>query len=184
MKKIIVLVSALLAAAVFVVPTKSAFADSPYYKFQRVIDGDTIKVVSAQTSKVITVRLACIDAPEKGQAGYEFSKQMLEKLLTANPTLEIRTDLKTKDRYGRLIAEIYYEKDSQFFLLNQQLIADGAAMYYEKYAKSGCGENAALYKHTQAQAIKSQIGIWSPPAFPPIMPEVFRKLSPIIKDLK
>lgn len=174
MKKII---SVAAAAALSISTVGAALADSPYYKLKSVIDGDTIKVESAQTDKLTTVRLACIDAPEKGQAGFEFSKQLLQSLLSEVQALEIRTDPKANDKYGRLIAEVYYEKDSQFFLLNQQLIAGGAAMYYEKYAKNSCEENKSVYEQAEAGAKKSQVGIWSPPAFPPMTPELFRKFK-------
>jgi len=67
-------------------------------------DGDTIRVTSA-TGQKVTVRMACIDAPEtaQGQSGSD-ATQMLKQLL-ANRSLELRPQ--TIDKYGRTVAEVY-----------------------------------------------------------------------------
>ncbi|WP_132188423.1 MULTISPECIES: thermonuclease family protein [Kribbella] len=63
------------------------------------MDGDTIKVSSGQT-----VRLIGIDTPERGQCGYEKAREHLQVLLAGDPVLLIAVPNRDdKDRYGRLL---------------------------------------------------------------------------------
>jgi micrococcal nuclease len=67
-------------------------------------DGDTIRVRSA-SGEVVTIRLACIDAPEtaQGEPG-AVATQTLKTLLAAG-SLQLRPQ--TVDRFGRTVAEVY-----------------------------------------------------------------------------
>ena len=67
-------------------------------------DGDTVGITSRQGAKV-TIRLACIDAPETSQGtSGNWSTQALKELIQGKP---ISLKPKVKDRYGRTVAEIY-----------------------------------------------------------------------------
>jgi len=61
-----------------------------------ITDGDTIKVLSADKEQIL-VRIAFIDAPEKGQPFGERAKQALSKLVF-DKEVELRPH--TIDRYG------------------------------------------------------------------------------------
>ena len=61
-----------------------------------ITDGDTIKVLSADKEQIL-VRIAFIDAPEKGQPFDERAKQALSKLVF-DKEVELRP--RTIDRYG------------------------------------------------------------------------------------
>ena len=66
-------------------------------------DGDTITVRQGGTRT--KVRLACIDAPETAQRPYgQQSRQKLKALIPVGSTVRLRE--KTKDRYGRTVAEV------------------------------------------------------------------------------
>ena len=66
-------------------------------------DGDTLRV--SRQGLPITIRLACIDAPETAQgATGAAATQTLRQLVGSGP-LEIRPQ--TVDRYGRTVAEVY-----------------------------------------------------------------------------
>lgn len=127
-----------------------------------IVDGDTIKV--RQEGEPVTVRLACIDAPEKGQRGREKSVQGMQKLLSKGDRVKLRL-IKT-GRYGRQIAEVY----EQGQLINLQLVKSGQAVVYEDYLDSCDGKR---YRKAQQQAQRSRHGVW---AFNhPIMPWNYRR---------
>ena len=61
-------------------------------------DGDTIRV--RQAGKALTVRLACIDAPESAQSPYgQQARRYLQQLLPIGRKVSLI--VKTTDRYGR-----------------------------------------------------------------------------------
>jgi endonuclease YncB( thermonuclease family) len=67
-------------------------------------DGDTIRV--RQAGRAVTVRLACIDAPETAQSpyGHEARRYLQQRLPIGR---EVSLDVKTTNRYGRTVAEVF-----------------------------------------------------------------------------
>lgn len=65
-----------------------------------IVDGDTLTVQTPDTSRV-KVRLAGIDAPERGQSFAEASRQHLREIVL-NKTVAIEPG--KYDRYGRVVA--------------------------------------------------------------------------------
>lgn len=114
-------------------------------------DGDTI-TVRQQGSKV-KVRLACIDATETSQRPYGLqSREALRALLPIGSAVTLK--VKTKDRYGRTVAEIY--KGSRNF--NQTLVGQGQAFVYWQYI-SGCDRQR--YGQLERDARLKRLGVWS-----------------------
>ena len=113
-------------------------------------DGDTIRVTTAKGQKV-TIRMACIDAPEtaQGESGAQ-ATLVLKQLLGAGP-VEIRPQ--TVDRYGRTVAEVYAGGRN----VNLEMVRMGAAYAYRQYL-SMCDENA--YLGAEAQAERYRQGVW------------------------
>ena len=113
-------------------------------------DGDTIRVTGANGQKV-TIRMACIDAPEtaQGESGAQ-ATLVLKQLLGSGP-LEIRPQ--TADRYGRTVAEVYAGGRN----VNLEMVRLGMAYAYRQYL-SGCDENA--YLGAEAQAERGRQGVW------------------------
>ena len=113
-------------------------------------DGDTIRVTTAKGQKV-TIRMACIDAPEtaQGESGAQ-ATLVLKQLLGTGP-VEIRPQ--TVDRYGRTVAEVYAGGRN----VNLEMVRLGMAYAYREYL-SGCDENA--YLGAEAQAERSRQGVW------------------------
>jgi micrococcal nuclease len=113
-------------------------------------DGDTIRVTTANGLKV-TVRLACIDAPEtaQGQSGAD-ATEGLKQLLASGP-LELRPQ--TIDKYGRTVAEVYTGGRN----VNLELVRMGLAYAYRQYM-SGCNANA--YLDAEGQAEQYRQGAW------------------------
>lgn len=69
-------------------------------KVTRVIDGDTFETASRKHP----VRLANVDAPEKGQRGAGQATQKLKKFIEGE---EVRIVPVARDPYGRTVAKVY-----------------------------------------------------------------------------
>ena len=113
-------------------------------------DGDNIRVTGANGQKV-TIRMACIDAPEtaQGESGAQ-ATLVLKQLLGAGP-VEIRPQ--TVDRYGRTVAEVFVSGRN----VNLEMVRLGMAYAYRQYL-SGCDENA--YLGAEGQAERYRQGVW------------------------
>ena len=100
-------------------------------------DGDTLRVEDA--GKKITIRVACIDAPEMAQSPYGLqSRQALHQLLPVSSTVTLK--VQTKDRYGRTVAEVFALNGANAGLT---LVQQGNAFAYRQYLKQ-CNEWAYL----------------------------------------
>jgi endonuclease YncB( thermonuclease family) len=139
-----------LAVALALLPLAPAAAvPRPEATVLSIGDGDTIRV--RQDGKAITVRLACIDAPETAQSPYgQQSRQYLQQRLAVGST--VRLDEKTTDRYGRLVAEVISEIN-----INLALVEDGQAFVFRQYL-SGC--NAQEYLDAEYRASRRRYGVW------------------------
>ena len=112
-------------------------------------DGDTIRV--RQAGKAITVRLACIDAPETAQSPYgQQARSYLQQRLPVGR--EVRLEVKTTDRYGRTVAEVISDIN-----INLALVEDGQAFAYRQYL-SGC--DAKEYLEAEYRASRRRFGVW------------------------
>jgi endonuclease YncB( thermonuclease family) len=116
-------------------------------------DGDTLTVNDA--GRRITIRLACIDAPETAQSPYGGqSRAALLALAPVGATVTVQGN--KKDRYGRTVAEILRGSTN----VNLELVRRGDAFVYRQYL-SGCDRNAYLYAEKQAETARR--GVWSAP---------------------
>jgi len=70
----------------------------PKEKVQKVIDGDTFV-----TQKGTTVRLANVNAPEKGHRGAPQARKDLINLISRKP---VNIEPVARDPYGRLVANV------------------------------------------------------------------------------
>jgi len=68
-------------------------------KVTKIIDGDTFE--TARRKK--PVRLANVDAPEKGQPGGAEATEALRKMIQGE---EVTIDTVARDRYGRSVAKV------------------------------------------------------------------------------
>jgi endonuclease YncB( thermonuclease family) len=116
-------------------------------------DGDTIRV--SDGAKRVTIRLACIDAPETAQKPYGVAaRQKLQALAPVGALVSIK--VKTTDRYGRTVAEVYRNDRS----LNLTMVSSGEAFAYRQYL-SGCDQ--AAYLGAEAAAQRQRLGVWAVP---------------------
>ena len=116
-------------------------------------DGDTLRVLEA--GKRVTIRLACIDAPETSQVPYGMaSRQKLQQLAPIGTELTLR--VQATDRYGRTVAELYKSGQS----INLEMVRSGHAFAYRQYLRQ-CNETA--YLGAEAIAQQQRLGVWSVP---------------------
>jgi len=120
----------------------------------RVVDGDTIEVEPLHhAGSQLTIRLADIDAPEKGQRFGQESARYLFDLIMAK---EVRIDYSKKDFFGRIIGTVYLLAGDSGSLrqVNRTLIAGGYAWAYRKYCRS------EILADVEAQARATRKGLW------------------------
>ncbi len=145
------LLMALVLAPLLLTPACAAPAPNatPNATVVSVGDGDTIRV--RQGGELITVRLACIDAPETAQAPHgQQARRVLQQRLPIGQ--EVRLVVKTSDRYGRSIAEVFSGVN-----INLALVEDGQAFVYRQYL-TGCDADA--YLAAEDRASRARLGVW------------------------
>lgn len=122
-------------------------------KVVAVADGDTLTVLVERQQ--IKVRLVEIDAPEKGQAFGNRSKQSLSDLCFDKTA---KLDDKGKDHYGRTLARVYCDGVDA----NTEQIRRGMAWVYDRYVI-----DRSLYG-LQDDARAARLGLWvDPKPMPP-----------------
>ena len=128
-------------------------------------DGDTLTV--QQSNRKVTIRLSCVDAPEKTQVpwGAE-STATLKGLLPIGQQVRIREV--EKDKYNRTVGEVFVGDHS----INLALVQAGAAVVYRQYIK-GCASNENRYLSVERLARSQRIGFWNQTK--PVMPWDFRR---------
>jgi endonuclease YncB( thermonuclease family) len=132
-----------------------------------VTDGDTIKVLLAD-QKLMRVRLAFCDAPEKKQAFGSRAKHAMSELVFGK---EIDLRPHAIDRYGRTVAQIGVDgKDAGL-----EMVRQGLAWVYEQYIPEASSEVQETYRKAQEEAKADRQGLWSDPNSIP--PWIFRDLA-------
>lgn len=101
-----------------------------------VVDGDTVDL-DVDLGFHVTIRdrfrLRGINTPERGQPGYQEAKYFVSVAILSLPFVAISTYLDRTDKYGRMLAELYYTPDvfdpAQRHL-NAELVERGLAVPY------------------------------------------------------
>ena len=114
-------------------------------------DGDTVRV--SEGSKRVTVRLACIDAPETSQRPWGARSTAFLKQLTPVGS-EVTLRVQTTDRYGRTVAELLNRRGN----VNQLMVGAGQAFAYRRYLRQ-CDSQRYLQLENEAQ--RQGTGVWS-----------------------
>lgn len=106
-------------------------------------DGDTLEANG-------TIRLLCINTPEKKKPYYWEAKEFLEKL--ENKDIEILRDKEDTDRYERKLRYVFYQDE----LINEEILKKGLGHVYL------CDNLLYEKKMRKAEdfARKNQLGIW------------------------
>lgn len=125
-----------------------ASKDDSTGKVIRILDGDTFELLTPSNER-IKVRMAGIDAPERGQPYYQRSKDFLAGLCFQK---EVRLKKVSKDRYSRLIAWSYTRENIS---LSHEMVSKGFAWHFIKYDQSPGLDT--LENHAR----QKKAGLWS-----------------------
>lgn len=131
-------------------------------------DGDTLKARCGEPGayQQVTVRLAEIDAPEKGQPYGQRSKQALSALcFGVSATIKPQT----QDRYGRTVARVECNGQDA----SAEMVRHGMAWFFVRY-----GKDAAI-KSLEDAARTARAGLWADRYSVP--PWEWRKTPPAIR---
>ena len=90
----------------------------------KIIDGDTFQISTNET-----IRLLCIDAPEKGKTGYPEAKEFLSGMIL-DKEVRLEKDVTDKDEYGRLLRYVYVNISGVELFVNKQLVQEGYAKIF------------------------------------------------------
>jgi micrococcal nuclease len=125
----------------------------------RVVDGDTIRV--ALPSGEEAVRYIGVDTPESvkpgspvecfGRRAAAFNRRLVE-----GERVRLVADAEPRDRYGRLLAYVYRERDGLF--VNAELVRRG---YASAYTVPPNVRHEARFRLLAARARATGAGLWS-----------------------
>jgi endonuclease YncB( thermonuclease family) len=152
-----------LAIVLSVVAPMMAIAAKPHYeitgKVVKIADGDTLTVLDGANAQH-KIRLAGIDAPEKGQP---FGTKAREALAGKVFGQTVRVEVIDVDRYRREVGRIYL--GDRF--VNMEMVTDGFAWRYVTYDKPG------EFTAAENDAREHRSGLWADPN--PVPPWEWRR---------
>jgi len=131
-----------------------------------ITDGDTITVLDAD-KRQHKIRLAAIDAPERGQPGGQRSKESLSALVYDQP---VRVESNKRDRFDRVVGRVWVAepvspcrgKPDCPMTLDAGLaqITIGRAWWFQKYAGEQSPEDRGRYEFAEQEARAKKAGLW------------------------
>lgn len=154
------------------------------YMVQRVSDGDTIAVSQGNKGNV-TVRFACVDAPEVPHSNKEKNSQKLVNKNQFNWGVKARSrvrqlvnqggdrvvlNITDTDKYGRQVAEVRLSNGT---FIQEVLIREGLALVNRPYLRY-CPSREIIEK-AELDAKQNLRGVWKDPQF--VAPWDYRRIK-------
>ena len=131
-----------------------------------IADGDTITLLDTSKTQH-RIRLAGIDAPERGQPGGHRSKESLSAFVYDQP---VRIEWHKRDRYDRIVGKVWVAPPGTLcrgkpdcpMTLDAGLaqITIGRAWWFRKYASEQSLEDRVRYESAEQEARAKKAGIW------------------------
>lgn len=132
-----------------------------------IADGDTITVLTGDREEV-RVRLANVDAPERGQPWSARSKQVLSGIIFGR---EVRVRQSGVDRWGRVIGHVSFEGRD----VSREMVARGAAWAFRRYLT-----DPSLVE-VEERAKRGKVGLWALPEAETIPPWEWRRGARVVE---
>ncbi len=145
--------SFLVFALIFALLPTTALAERLSGRTVKVLDGDTIDLLLVDKT-TMRVRLAGIDAPEKGQAFSERSREHLAQLVASKV---VSVEWSKRDRYNRIIGKVLV--DGRDVCLDQ--VRSGFAWHFKRYEREQSSEDRSTYGAAEIRARSARIGLWA-----------------------
>ncbi len=138
--------------------------ENTYYGIvKRVCDGDTYDLlIDGAGREAQRVRMAAIDAPEKGQDYSRRARQFLDSLIGRK---RVKLVLTQKDSFGRLLGLTYLEDGTE---VSHEMVKAGYAWHYTHYDKE------IEFDRLEEEARSAKKGLWADPH--PVEPWIEKKL--------
>jgi len=114
-----------------------------------IADGDTLTVLDG-ANRQITVRLAAIDTPERGQPYGDRARQALSDLAFGKA---VRVVVQDTDRYGRAVGRVHDGAVD----VNAEMVRRGAAWVFRRYSR----DPSLLRVEEEVRAARR--GLWALP---------------------
>lgn len=137
------------------VPTPDSHGGSDSLTSAKVVgvqDGDTITVIGIDKA-AIRIRLAGIDAPEKGRPYWDRSKSNLSDLVYGKI---VTLECKKVDRYNRPVCKVFLNGED----ISLRQIQDGMAWHYKRYENEQSEEDRIAYAEAEEKARVERKGLW------------------------
>lgn len=139
-----------------------------------VADGDTVTLLDAGRRRH-KIRLAGIDAPEKGQP---FGKQAKANLSLLVYGRQVHAECSKQDRYKRHVCKVVGNGVD----VNLEQVRQGYAWHYKKYQNEQFPEDRLTYQEAEAFARLERRGLWAVSGA--VAPWEWRKLNARSTGLK
>ena len=141
----------------------------PSFAIADVIEGTVVKIADGDTMTVLDsnkeqhrVRIAGIDAPEKGQPFGNASRKRLGELVARN---EVRVEFNKHDRYGRIVGKVLVTPPDcptcgRTLDVGLAQVTTGMAWWYRKYANEQSAEDQGRYEFSEQETKAKKVGLW------------------------
>ena len=126
-----------------------------------IADGDTITVFDSNKVQH-RVRIAGIDAPEKGQPFGNASRKRLGELVAGK---EVQVEFEKYDRYGRIVWKVWMTPPDcstcgKTLDAGLAQITSGMAWWFRRYAHEQSPEDQGRYEFAEQGAKAKKVGLW------------------------
>lgn len=122
---------------------------------ERVVDGDTVKLASGETLRLVGVNTPETKDPQRGAQPYGPEAYVLSRDLLEGETIIVELGRTPRDHHGRLLGWIWL-KDGTW--VNGYLVEQGIA---QVYTFSDNPDHADLLRLCESQARKAGRGLWA-----------------------
>ncbi len=143
-------------ALAFALPPGPAWAETLEGHVLGVSDGATLIVLNARHQH-LRVRIAGIDAPERGQPFFKRSQDHLIKIARRR---EVVVEWYKKDRYGRLVGTVFVKKGPDVGL---EQVRAGLAWWDREHAAEQLRRDRQAYDAAEKAAREKKLGLWADP---------------------
>jgi endonuclease YncB( thermonuclease family) len=129
----------------------------------RVVDGRTFVLGDGREVRLAAVEVPPLPLPDEVGAapGAAMAKGALEALAGGDDVVLRRADAPT-DRYGRVVAYAYVERDGDELFVQGELIASGFARVGDRVGNRAC---AAELVRRESAARQAKLGLWADPYY-------------------
>ncbi|MBU0499902.1 MAG: thermonuclease family protein [Gammaproteobacteria bacterium] len=117
-----------------------------------VVDGDTLHLMD-KAGERHRIRLAGINAPEKGKA---FSQGARDRLVSLAQGKEASVYWEKVDKYDRIVGKVVVDSRD----INLAIIRAGYARWYRRFAHEQSQVDRMLYENAERTARQGRVGIW------------------------